>query len=155
VRRVPTETIPAAPTVDVHLPEPIRLTAPVLQSIGNTEGSHESPLRFPAYASDSDDDDDPISISTILSSLHATYPALNYPQYADTLRLRGICYAVNVSGLDNDFFIYKVGMAEGAIRIFLDQAKRQIEKEKRNKARRRMKGKKRAHIESDVENTEY
>jgi hypothetical protein len=127
----------------------------VLQGIGNTvEGLLGSPLLLSAYPSDSDEDEDPTSISAVLSSLHARYPALNYLQYEATLRQHGICYAINVSSLDSDFFINRVGMAEGAIGIFMDQARKQIKMEAQRKARRRIKGKKRARIESDMENVD-
>jgi len=150
VRRVPTELIPTAvPAIHVHLPESIKLTtASILQGIDNTVGGSQ----ISAYASDSDENDNPISISQILSSLHATYPALNYLQYEDTLRERGICYAINIGGLDSDFFVNKVGMAEGAVGLFLEQATKQIRKEGRGRARRKMKGKKRARTEGDKEN---
>lgn len=152
MHRVPTKIIStAAPTIHVHLPESIQLTATsILQGIDNTVG--RSPLQLSAYASDSDENDKPISILQILSSLHATYLVLNYLQYEDTLQERRICYAINISGLDHDFFVNRVGMAEGAVGLFLDQATKHIKQKMQGKARHKMKGKKRAHIESDLEN---
>ena len=67
---------------------------------------------------DSVSGNDQCQIKTILNALHATYPALNYPQYEDCLRQQGIVYLFVTSMFDVDFYITKVGMVPGAARLF-------------------------------------
>jgi hypothetical protein len=57
-------------------------------------------------------------IKAILNSLHASYPALDYPGYEDCLRQQGIVYLLVASMFDADFYIAKVGMLPGAARLF-------------------------------------
>jgi hypothetical protein len=144
MRRVPTEISLAEPAIDA---EPVQLMAPsVLQGIGNTIGGSPEPL-LSTYPSNSDEDDDPMSIPELLYSLHVTYPRLNYLQYGKILKQRGIRYAINASGLDEDFFVNRIGMTEYAAGIFLERARKQCLKERREKATRKMRSKKRARLE--------
>ena len=61
---------------------------------------------------------DRCQIKMILNSLHAIYPALDYPQYEDRLRQQGIIYLLIALMFDTDFYITKVGMVPGAARLF-------------------------------------
>jgi hypothetical protein len=62
--------------------------------------------------------EDQHQIRTILSALHATYPALDYPQYEDRLRQQGIMYLIIASMFEADFYVAEVGMVPGAAYLF-------------------------------------
>jgi hypothetical protein len=67
---------------------------------------------------DSVSGDVPCQIETALNAVHTMYPALDYPQYEDSLRQQGIVYLLVASMFDADFYITKVGMVPGAARLF-------------------------------------
>lgn len=62
--------------------------------------------------------EDQHQIRTILSALHAMYPALDYPQYEDQLQQQGILYLIIASMFKANFYIAKVGMVPGAAYLF-------------------------------------
>ncbi|KAJ7676418.1 hypothetical protein B0H17DRAFT_1139856 [Mycena rosella] len=94
------------------------------------------------------DDDDTLLISDVLRELQAKFPALDYLQYANVLQAQGIVYASSALDFDHAYYKATVGMADGAIGMFIKKAKKMV------KDTKKAKGKKRARVdsESDKEN---
>jgi hypothetical protein len=82
-------------------------------------------------AENSEDSLQPIAIETILTRLHVSMPAFNFPQYQAAMVDRGICYAANVVDFDWGYYVEKVGMADGAARELVRSVKRMLSQQKR------------------------
>jgi hypothetical protein len=101
--------------------------------------------------SDEETDEDPDEppqddIGGILTSIGLRYPALNFLQYVDKLKERGIFYLPTAAHFNSRFYVDKVGMSEGAAYTFHTHVCKAHMKEERAKARRSAKGKKRARV---------
>ncbi|KAJ6614275.1 hypothetical protein B0H10DRAFT_1803816 [Mycena sp. CBHHK59/15] len=96
-----------------------------------------------AHEESSDDDNDALTIADVLQELHKKFPALDYPQYADALKEKGIIYATSVLDIDNLYYKDNVGMADGAIRQFVKHTGKMV------KAAKKRNGKKRARTGND------
>jgi hypothetical protein len=84
------------------------------------------------------DDDDPLRISDVLRELHEKFPDLDYMQYAEALRAKGIVYASSALEFGKTYYKENVGMADGAIGGFIKRAEKMV------KAAKKRNGKKRA-----------
>jgi hypothetical protein len=98
-----------------------------------------------------EDPDEPLQndINDILASIGLRYPALNFLQYVDKLKERGIFYLPTAAHFNSRFYVEKVGMSEGAAYTFYTHVCKAHMKEERAKARRKAKGKKRARVQAD------
>ncbi|KAG1842136.1 hypothetical protein C8R48DRAFT_679116 [Suillus tomentosus] len=83
-------------------------------------------------------------IDDILRKIDLCYPALNFLQYVDKLKRRGIFYLPTAAHFGIRFYVEKVGMSEGAAYTFHTHVCKARMKEERARARRKEKGKKRA-----------
>ena len=72
-----------------------------------------------------------IAIETILTCLHVSMPAFNFPQYQAAMVDRGICYAANVVDFDWGYYVEKVGMVDGAARELVCSVKKMLSQQKR------------------------
>ncbi|KAJ7246717.1 hypothetical protein C8J57DRAFT_1241355 [Mycena rebaudengoi] len=81
---------------------------------------------------DSDDDGDVLLVSDVLRALDEKYPALNYLQYAESLKAKGIVYARSALDFDKGYYKQSVGMADGAIGNFIRKAGKMVRTVKRN-----------------------
>jgi hypothetical protein len=96
-------------------------------------------------ADDDDDDDDdnsasdiePLPIKPILDKLHKLMPASNFPQYLDSLESHGIHYARSVLDFDQDYFVKRIGMADGVVGEFLRSVKRTVDKQQKERIKSR------------------
>ncbi|KAI0691762.1 hypothetical protein BC835DRAFT_1307429 [Cytidiella melzeri] len=94
-----------------------------------------TPPFLKAMESDESDDNyepqaDTLTIAVLLTALDHKYPALDFPQYAQPLTDRGICYVRSAATFDERYLREKVGMADGAVRLFLEHAARMMRKRK-------------------------
>lgn len=97
-----------------------------------------------------DEDDEPLqNIDDVLTSIHLRYPLMNFPQYLDTLKERGIMYRLTAAHFDSTFYEEKVGMPEGAAYTFHSHVRNTHMKSERRKARRKVKGKKKAGVQAE------
>ncbi|KAG8964743.1 hypothetical protein FRC05_003583 [Tulasnella sp. 425] len=86
-------------------------------------------------SSESDSDDEEYAdIATVLDSLDAKYPALKLPQYLEKLSGQGISYVNIANNFPQAFYTETIGMAAGAVPIFLKGCDCAVRKAK--KARR-------------------
>ncbi|KAJ6624469.1 hypothetical protein B0H10DRAFT_2006118 [Mycena sp. CBHHK59/15] len=84
-----------------------------------------------AHEESSDDDNDVLTIADVLQELHKKFPALDYPQYADALKEKGIIYATSVLDFDNLYYKDNVGMADGAIGQFVKRMGKMVKAAKK------------------------
>ncbi|KAJ7018948.1 hypothetical protein C8F04DRAFT_1324746 [Mycena alexandri] len=94
--------------------------------------------------SESDSDDEPLTIADVLQKLHAKFPDLKYPQYSDALKAKGIIYAHSALDFDVAYFKAEIGMADGAVGGFIKCAKKMVRAAKKQK-----KGNKRARQDAE------
>lgn len=80
--------------------------------------------------SDESDDDNEVDIKEILDILAAKFTSLDFHQYEHQLRRLGISYLIIAGMFDLDFFISKVGMSEGAARLFCYHVVKEMGKRK-------------------------
>jgi hypothetical protein len=102
--------------------------------------------------SDEESDDNsqpPQGIDDVLASIHARYPAMEFPQYVDKLKDRGILYLVTAAHFNIQFYEEKIGMPEGAACMFHASVCNARMKEERAKMRRKTKGKRKAQVQPD------
>jgi hypothetical protein len=92
---------------------------------------------------DSDEDDEALTIVDVLQELHKKFPALNYPQYAEALKEKGIIYATSALDFDKLYYKDSVGMADGAIGQFVKRVGKMV------RAAKKRNGKKRARTGDD------
>lgn len=111
-----------------------------------------------ALCLESDDETDhgeevPQDIDEVLTSIHIRYPAMNFPQYTNALKQRGILYLSTAAvHFDGSFYAEKVGMSDGAAHTFHAYVFKAHMKEKLAKARR--KAKKLRQADNTTENKE-
>ncbi|KAI0340727.1 hypothetical protein BDW22DRAFT_1448984 [Trametopsis cervina] len=107
------------------------VTSPSAVSLSSEVVSSES------LSSDDFDDNepqpDPLTVATLLTYLDKKYPALDFPQYTQPLADWEICYIRSVVRFDEDYFWVKANMADGAVGLFLDCARRMLRKHKASK----------------------
>jgi hypothetical protein len=102
---------------------------------------------------DTDDDEPPKDIDDVLATIHSRYPDMDFPQFGNTLKERGILYLPTAAHFGSRFYVEKVGMLEGAAFTFHTRVCKAHMKEERAKARRKAKGKKKARADdTDKEN---
>jgi hypothetical protein len=70
---------------------------------------------------------EPIPIASVLDRLDGKQSALNFCQYKAALERDGIAYACSVGDFDREFYVKKIGMAEGAVAPFLRGAKKMLD----------------------------
>jgi hypothetical protein len=87
--------------------------------------------------SDGSDDGDDVDIKELLDTLAAKFTSLDFHQYEHRLRRLGISYLIITAMFDLEFFISKVGMSEGAARLFCYYVVKEMGK-KRGRKRSRM-----------------
>jgi hypothetical protein len=68
--------------------------------------------------SDESDDGNKVDIKELLDTLAAKFTSLDFHQYEHRLRMLGISYLIIAAMFELEFFISKVGMSEGAARLF-------------------------------------
>jgi hypothetical protein len=85
------------------------------------------------------DDDDEVDIKELLDTLAAKFTSLNFHQYEHRLRRLGISYLIIAAMFDLEFFVSKVGMSEGAARLFCYHVVKEMGK-------RKGRGKKKSHV---------
>jgi hypothetical protein len=103
---------------------------------------------------ESDNEEPPQHIKDVLANVHSRYPAMNFPQYADKLKDRGILYLSTAAHFGIRFYEEKVGMPEGAAYTFQSCVSKTHMKAELAKGRRKAKGKKKARAQPDDENEE-
>lgn len=86
--------------------------------------------------SDSDGDEEALTLADAINRLHRKFPRLDLPQYIPLFEQEGIIYAETVAEFSKDFYL-GLGMTEGAVGRFLSGVKRILELEKREKKRAR------------------
>ncbi|KAG2124729.1 hypothetical protein BD769DRAFT_1388671 [Suillus cothurnatus] len=103
---------------------------------------------------ESNNEEPPQHIKDVLTNVHSHYPAMNFPQYADKLKDRGILYLSTTAHFSIRFYEEKVGMPEGAAYTFQSCVSKTHMKAELAKGRRKAKGKKKARAQPDNENEE-
>ncbi|KAG1828010.1 hypothetical protein EV424DRAFT_1537012 [Suillus variegatus] len=161
LQRVPTEII--SPVIHNH----IHLSPATNDTISDKMFARErgegymapQPLKrtFALYMEsdeESDDDELPQGIEDVLRTVHSRYPAMNFPQYVDKLKDRGIFYLPTAAHFGIRFYEEKVGMSEGSAYTFQSCICKSHERAELAKERRKTKGKKkaRAHGNGNEEN---
>ncbi|KAG1893199.1 uncharacterized protein F5891DRAFT_1196729 [Suillus fuscotomentosus] len=161
LQRVPTEII--SPVIHNH----IHLSPATNDTISDGMFTRErgegytapQPLKrtFALYMEsdeESDDDELPQGIEDVLRTVHSRYPAMNFPQYVDKLKDRGIFYLPTAAHFGIRFYEEKVGMSEGSAYTFQSCICKSYERAELAKERRKTKGKKkaRAHGNENEEN---
>lgn len=127
--RNPSTTVPP---IHVHLPGlPFHEHDMPLSDRAGQRCTNAKPLTSSSLVVDltlSSDDETPLIsyplIADLLHDLHEVMPLLNYPQYESALVAHGIVYMNNVSNISQEFFGDIVGMVQGAVGEFLNQARR-------------------------------
>ena len=115
--------LPKADTFQATVPRP---------STRNLKRSHSALSAEESF--DSDDDEEALLLSDVITKLHYKFPRLNLPQYMTLFEQEGIFYAETVTTFTKDFYM-DLGFTEGAVRQFLSGVKRSLELEKREKKR--------------------
>lgn len=103
---------------------------------------------------ESDNEEPPQHIKDVLANVHSRYPALNFPQYADKLKDRGILYLPTAAHFGIRFYEEKVGMPEGAAYTFQSCVSKTYINAELAKGRRKAKGKKKARAQPGDEDEE-
>ena len=85
-----------------------------------------------SYSSDEDTASESLTISDILTELHARYPKLDFPQYEGLLAEKGIVYAESAMDFDKDFY-FNLGIAEGAVGSFMKGIGKALHRKKKGK----------------------
>jgi len=62
-------------------------------------------------------------------------PLLNYPQYESALVANGVVYVNSVSNILQEFFANVIGMPQGAVGEFLNQAQRLMQHTRKGKGK--------------------
>ncbi|KAG1756199.1 uncharacterized protein EDB91DRAFT_1241298 [Suillus paluster] len=93
---------------------------------------------------ESDNEELPQHIKNVLTNVHLRYPAMNFPQYADKLKDRGILYLPTPAHFGVRFYEETVGMPEGTAYTFQSCVSKTHMKAELAKGRRKAKGKKKA-----------
>jgi hypothetical protein len=113
-------TLRRIPTDPAHAP-----TGCVLQVVANSPGiNHGATLNMPYQPRQngmylvSDVGSNKPDIEKLLDDMHARYPAFCYPQYEEQLRNHGVHSLIDAATFDIDYYIARVGMAEGAAWLF-------------------------------------
>jgi len=131
-----TPTDPAIPTMHIRIPgyaqspeDPdvfVDSTNPNAPS-GSNELSQGHTRQFALSDKESDDDNE-VDIRQILDILAAKFSSLDFHQYEHQLRRLGISYLSIATMFDLEFFILKVGMSEGAARLFYCHVIKEMDK---------------------------
>jgi hypothetical protein len=90
----------------------------------------------------SEDAEDEHTIKKMLDKLHKRYPALDFPQYEESLRALGISYLITADMFSTEFYIHKVKMADGVAQLFKLSVSIELENIVRVGEGRKKKGKK-------------
>jgi len=98
---------------------------------------------------ESDNDGPPQDIEDILTMINCHYPAMGFWQYVEVLKEHGIKYLPTAAHFGERFYEEKIGMPEGAAFTFHSYVCQAHAKEERAKARRKVKGKKKAQPQSE------
>jgi hypothetical protein len=155
LQRVPTELISPVIHNHIHLSSTID---DVRASNGALSGQQSygpvapQPLKrtFALYMEsdeETDCDEPPQNIDNIFTTIHSRYPAMDFPQYMNPLKERGILYLPTAAHFSSKFYVEKVGMTEGAAFTFHTHVCQAYMKEERAKARKKAKGKKKARAD--------
>lgn len=106
----------------------------------NTSDTSSSSKRKHDCVPESDDESDldPIQIDDVLQSLDNSMPMFNFPQYREHLLSNGICYGRSITDFNQSYYVDKVGMSDGAAVEFVWSANRMLAKQKKEKARKKM-----------------
>jgi hypothetical protein len=141
----------------VHIPASIGSTTPLESCDPNalplSSGTNNLKRQYTVYLESNDEGEDQFHIKKILDQLDAKYPAVNFPQYEETLRTLGICYLVSADIFDGEFYVREARMGYGAAYLFKEYVSKELSKVLRARERRKTKGKKRARPDDDdVEN---
>jgi len=158
LRRTPTD--PVAPAIHVHMPEysqlledPNVVTGSMNSDVPSVSNTHGQRLtrQFAMYLDpdEESDDDNAVDIRQFLDTLAAKFSALDYHQYEDRLHSLGISYLITAAMFDAEFFVSRVGMPDGAARLFHWQVFKEMDRADRAKQRRKAKGNKRARVMTD------
>ncbi|KJA28245.1 hypothetical protein HYPSUDRAFT_130137 [Hypholoma sublateritium FD-334 SS-4] len=129
---------PSIPPIHVHINNAPLAKPHVNPAVGpSTRGLKRShSADFSEESTDSDGDEEALSLSDVIDRLHRKFPRLNLPQYVPLFEQEGIVYAETVAEFSKDFYIH-LGMTEGAVNRLLPGVKRILELEKRARKRAR------------------
>ncbi|KAG1896323.1 uncharacterized protein F5891DRAFT_1193123 [Suillus fuscotomentosus] len=161
LQRVPTELV--SPVIHNHVHISPAINDMLASSNGppfGQQGQGPKPLKrtYALYMeSDEESDDDwqpPQGIDNVLAIIDARYPAMEFPQYVDKLKDRGILYLVTAASFSIQFYEEKIRMPEGAAYMFHASVHKVHIKEERAKMRRNAKGKRKARVQPDDEDKE-
>ncbi|KAJ7077933.1 hypothetical protein C8R44DRAFT_910695 [Mycena epipterygia] len=126
----------ALPPIHVHVGGSAERT---LRDVDTNIPTSRKHAREESSDDESDDDIDALKIEDVLQELHQRYPALNYLQYAEALKAKGIIYANSALDFDNLYYKDNVGMADGAIGNFVKRARKMVKDAKKRNGKKRAK----------------
>jgi hypothetical protein len=132
-----------APPIHVHLPGlPFHECDTPLSDRAGQRCTNAKPLTSSSSVVDltlSSDDKTPLIsyplITDILHDLHEVMPLLNYPQYESALVANGVVYVNSISNISQEFFADVIGMPQGAVGEFLNQAQRLMQHTRKGKGK--------------------
>lgn len=128
-----TPNTPNTPSFHLHLgaDSPLKTLFSNANDSPTRIGSKRSHNSIYSSDSESESDSEPIPIASVLDKLDGKRSALNFHQYKAALERDGIAYACSVGDFDRDFYVKKIGMAEGAVGPFLRGVKKMLDASKR------------------------
>lgn len=133
---------PSTPSFHLHL----RADSPLKTLFSDTNdsptriGSKRSHDSIDDSNSELESDSEPISIASVLDKLDGKQSALKFCQYKAALEWDGIAYACSVGDFDQEFYVKKIGMAEGAVGPFLRGVKKMLDVSRKAAKRSRHNG---------------
>lgn len=154
LQRVPTEVISPIIHNHIHLSSAASDVSDGVFARAQGEGHMAfQPLKrtFALYMEsdeESDTEEPPQHIKDVLAHIHSCYPDMNFPEYADKLKERGILYLSTAAHFSTQFYEEKVGMSEGAAYTFQSCVSKSHMNAELAKGRRKAKGKKKARAQS-------
>lgn len=83
-----------------------------------------------------DSDDEALTLSEVLQTLHRKYPRLDLPQYMPLFEKEKIVYAETILEFDREYLV-QLGIAEGAVDILMAGIRKVLRQEKKERKRAR------------------
>jgi hypothetical protein len=121
------------PPIHVHI-----TNAPLGSSGGNVPTTPSQPSRgikrqlSSASKSSADSEEESLPLADVVAHLDPKYLWLNLPQYLHVLKDKGIFYAESVGSFEKEYYV-RLGMAEGAVGLFLTGVKKALKSHKKKK----------------------
>jgi hypothetical protein len=128
-------TVPktTGPPIHIHI-----TNAPLGSSGGNVPTTPSQPSRSikcqlsSASKSSADSEEESLPLADVVAHLDPKYPWLNLPQYLHLSKDKGIFYAESVGSFKKEYYV-RLGMAEGAVGLFLTGVKKALKSHKKKK----------------------